>query len=139
MSARIGCVAAAVDAYVRLRIGQVVVGITTLKLLRVSAVADIASVRPPRTDLLKREMKPSHRPSHHGFETRSGQGDDEFTCPLHLEVRHRRQSCCSICGMTLKLVVPRAESAALSKTLKRLWVALALTLPMFALEWVHLW
>lgn len=84
-------------------------------------------------------MTPSHKPSHHGFETRSGQGEDEYTCPVHLQVRHRRLSCCPICGMELELLVPSAESAALSRKIKRLWVALALTLPVFSLEWAQIW
>ena len=89
---------------------------------------DIALGSTPKTNLPERKMKPSNRPCHHGFETRSAtHGEAEYTCPVHLHVRHRRLSSCPICGMALELVETRPEDSQFSRRVKRFfWVSLAL-------------
>src|SRR5579872_5144223 len=60
-----------------------------------------------------------------------------YTCPMHPEIRQRRPGSCPICGMALEPETP-AESAGPSAELidmtRRFWVALALSIPVFALE-----
>lgn len=68
-------------------------------------------------------MKPSNRPSHHGFETRSAtHGEPEYTCPVHLEVRSRRLSSCPVCGMTLELMETRPDNSERSGRIKPFWM-----------------
>ena len=60
-----------------------------------------------------------------------------YTCPMHPEIRQRHPGNCPICGMALEPETP-AESAGPSAELidmtRRFWVALALSIPVFALE-----
>lgn len=83
---------------------------------------------------------------HHGPVTRSaadkdspaaGQGQVEYTCPMHPQVRQMGPGSCPICGMALEPVVASAEtgeSPELRDMTKRFWVGLALTVPVFILE-----
>lgn len=64
-------------------------------------------------------------------------GQVEYTCPMHPQVRQMGPGSCPLCGMTLEPVVASAdngESPELRDMTRRLWVGLALTLPVFALE-----
>ena len=57
-----------------------------------------------------------------------------YTCPMHPEVIEKRPGSCPICGMALEAVTPSAEeepSPELEDMSRRLWVSLALTLPVF--------
>jgi Cu+-exporting ATPase len=60
-----------------------------------------------------------------------------YTCPMHPQIRQRGPGNCPICGMTLEPEMPTAHSAAnpeLADMTRRFWVALALTVPVVALE-----
>jgi len=80
-------------------------------------------------------VHPQHgavRPAAH-----SGQGQAEYTCPMHPQVRQPGPGNCPICGMALEPVLASAEpgeSPELRDMSKRFWVGLALTAPVFALE-----
>ena len=68
-------------------------------------------------------MKSSDRPRHHGFETRSAtHGEAEYTCPVHVEVRHLRLSSCPICGMALEFVETRPDKSEFTRRVKRYWL-----------------
>ncbi len=83
---------------------------------------------------------------HHGHVTRSaadkdsplaGQGQVDYTCSMHPQVRQMGPGSCPICGMGLEPVVASAEtgeSTELRDMTKRFWVGLALTVPVFILE-----
>ncbi len=61
----------------------------------------------------------------------------EFTCPMHPEIRQIGPGSCPICGMALEPVTVSADtgpSAELVDMTRRFWVGLALALPVFALE-----
>ncbi len=73
-------------------------------------------------------------------ETRSAMPSPEgtiYTCPMHSQIRQPAPGSCPICGMALEpeLVsandVPNPELADMTR---RLWIALVLTTPVFALE-----
>jgi Cu+-exporting ATPase len=60
-----------------------------------------------------------------------------YTCPMHSEIRQTGPGNCPICGMALEPVVARADSGPnpeLAGMTKRFWIALALSLPVVALE-----
>ena len=62
---------------------------------------------------------------------------DEYTCPMHPQVRQRGPGNCPICGMTLEPVLATAEageSPELRDMTRRFWIGLAPTIPVFALE-----
>ena len=64
-------------------------------------------------------------------------GDVEHTCPMHPEVRQPGPGACPICGMALEPVVVTAETGAIAELAdmtRRFWVALVLSIPLFALE-----
>jgi Cu+-exporting ATPase len=66
-----------------------------------------------------------------------GSKDVEYTCPMHPQVRQMGPGNCPICGMTLEPLVATAQtgdSPELRDMSRRLWVGLALTVPVFALE-----
>lgn len=83
---------------------------------------------------------------HHGHVTRRApdkaspvarQGQVEYTCPMHPQVRQMGPGSCPICGMALEPVVASTEtgeSPELRDMTKRFWVGLALTVPVFILE-----
>jgi P-type Cu+ transporter len=60
-----------------------------------------------------------------------------YTCPMHPEIRQVGPGACPICGMALEPAVatdstgPNPELADMTR---RFWIALALTIPVFALE-----
>jgi Cu+-exporting ATPase len=63
--------------------------------------------------------------------------DVVYTCPMHPQVRQLGPGTCPICGMALEPAVVTAEAAhnpELLDMMRRFWIALALTLPVVALE-----
>ncbi len=61
----------------------------------------------------------------------------EYTCPMHPQIRQMGPGTCPLCGMALEPVVATADGAGspeLRDMSRRFWVALALTVPVFALE-----
>ncbi len=65
-----------------------------------------------------------------------------YTCPMHPEVRQVGPGDCPICGMALEPIDPFTavpeKNPELEKMKKRLWWALALTVPEFLLGMMHL-
>jgi Cu+-exporting ATPase len=60
-----------------------------------------------------------------------------YTCPMHPEIRQTGPGNCPICGMALEPVVASADSGPnpeLADMTRRFWIALALSLPVVALE-----
>ncbi len=60
-----------------------------------------------------------------------------YTCPMHPQIRRGSPGSCPICGMTLEPVTPTAEGGEdreLTDMSRRLWIGLALALPVVALE-----
>ena len=60
-------------------------------------------------------------------------GSGGFTCPMHPEVVKDASGSCPICGMDLVPVEPdlSAEEKTYKKLLKKFWIAVAFTLPIF--------
>ncbi len=77
---------------------------------------------------------------HKAKETVSAQqigSETTYTCPMHPEVRQPKPGSCPICGMALEPVTVTAdsgESHEYKDMRRRFWIALVLTLPVFALE-----
>jgi Cu+-exporting ATPase len=64
-------------------------------------------------------------------------GGTIYTCPMHPQIRQVGPGACPICGMALEPETVTADSgpnAELADMTRRFWVALVLTLPVFALE-----
>jgi Cu+-exporting ATPase len=60
-----------------------------------------------------------------------------YTCPMHPEVRQVGPGSCPICGMALEpeqVSLDDAPDPELIDMIRRFWIALALTLPVFAIE-----
>ena len=60
-----------------------------------------------------------------------------YTCPMHPQIRQLGPGNCPICGMALEPEVATATegpSAELADMTRRFWIALALSVPVFALE-----
>src|SRR5580700_10972110 len=60
-----------------------------------------------------------------------------YTCPMHPQIRRDHPGACPICGMALEPEIATeatGPSAELIDMTRRFWVALALTIPVFALE-----
>jgi Cu+-exporting ATPase len=60
-----------------------------------------------------------------------------YTCPMHPEIRQDHPGSCPICGMALEPEIATeatGPSAELVDMTRRFWVALALSIPVFALE-----
>jgi Cu+-exporting ATPase len=60
-----------------------------------------------------------------------------YTCPMDPEIRQVGPGSCPICGMALEPEIATADAGPnpeLADMTRRLWIALALTLPVFALE-----
>src|SRR5690606_2884 len=57
----------------------------------------------------------------------------EYTCPMHPEVVKDEPGACPICGMDLvpKEIDISAEKKTYHKLLRKLWIAVAFTLPIF--------
>ena len=63
--------------------------------------------------------------------------DAIYTCPMHPEIRQNGPGACPICGMGLEPVVASQDDGPnleLADMTRRFWIALAFTLPVFALE-----
>jgi Cu+-exporting ATPase len=74
--------------------------------------------------------------AHAAKKTGSG-ANVEYTCPMHPQVRQMGPGNCPICGMALEPVVATeatGESAELRDMNRRLWIGLALSLPVVVLE-----
>ncbi len=59
-----------------------------------------------------------------------------YTCPMHPQIRQDRPGACPICGMALEPEVAtgtEGPSAELTDMTRRFWIALALSVPVFAL------
>ena len=68
---------------------------------------------------------------------RPGGSEVIYTCPMHPEVRQTGPGSCPICGMALEpatVTLDSGSSAELADMTRRFWIALVLTLPVFALE-----
>ncbi|MCL4704901.1 heavy metal translocating P-type ATPase [bacterium] len=65
-----------------------------------------------------------------------------YTCPMHPEIEQDHPGDCPICGMALepKTVARESEeeNAELRDMMRRFWIGVALTLPVFLLAMVHL-
>src|SRR4030095_1599741 len=60
-----------------------------------------------------------------------------FTCPMHPEIRQAGPGSCPICGMALEPEVVTADTRpnpALADMTRRLWIGLALTVPVALLD-----
>jgi P-type Cu+ transporter len=60
-----------------------------------------------------------------------------YTCPMHPEIRQVGPGSCPICGMALEPVIAATETGPnpeLIDMMRRFWIGLALTLPVFTLE-----
>ena len=60
-----------------------------------------------------------------------------YTCPMHPQIRQEGPGSCPICGMALEPEIATAKagpSAELVDMMRRFWVAVALAVPVFALE-----
>jgi Cu+-exporting ATPase len=60
-----------------------------------------------------------------------------YTCPMHPEVRQTGPGACPICGMALEpeeVSLDDAPDPELTDMVRRFWIALALTLPVFVIE-----
>jgi Cu+-exporting ATPase len=60
-----------------------------------------------------------------------------YTCPMHPEIRQEGPGACPICGMGLEPLLVTAEAGPnpeLADMTRRLWIGLALSLPVLALE-----
>ena len=58
-----------------------------------------------------------------------------YTCPMHPEIKQMGPGACPICGMALEPLDPAAgeDNSEYRDMLRRFWISLALTLPVFAL------
>jgi heavy metal translocating P-type ATPase len=66
-----------------------------------------------------------------------GSAEQEYTCPMHPEIRQMGPGACPICGMALEPVmvtVDTGPSAELANMTRRFWVAVALSIPVVILE-----
>lgn len=102
-------------------------------------------------ELMKKDHSEAERPAkghahchHQGYDAKNPEAFAAitdaaviYTCPMHAEIRRPTLGACPICGMALEPVtvaatdVPNLEYVAMRR---RFWVALILTLPVFALE-----
>ena len=59
--------------------------------------------------------------------------ETQYTCPMHPEIVRDQPGDCPICGMDLVPMEPdlSAEEKTYKKLLKKFWVAVAFTLPIF--------
>ena len=60
-----------------------------------------------------------------------------YTCPMHPEIRQDHPGNCPICGMTLepeKFSADAPPNPELADMARRFWIALVLSVPVFALE-----
>ena len=65
-----------------------------------------------------------------------------YTCPMHQEIQQDHPGPCPICGMALELKTPMPgadaeDSTELLDMMRRLWIGVALTVPVFILAMAH--
>src|SRR6185437_4054104 len=81
-----------------------------------------------------------HEHAHHAaaaLSPRAAPAGAIYTCPMHPQIRQDHPGNCPICGMALEPEVATeatGPSAELVDMTRRFWVALALSIPVFALE-----
>ena len=78
----------------------------------------------------------AHHPSHPASVTVPVGEVEEWTCPMHPEIRQPGPGSCPICGMALEPVMVTADtgpSAELTDMTRRFWVGVALTIPVLIL------
>ncbi|HEY1780087.1 MAG TPA: heavy metal translocating P-type ATPase [Roseiarcus sp.] len=82
----------------------------------------------------------SHGHAHHAPEAsspRAAPAGAVYTCPMHPQIRQDHPGSCPICGMALEPEIATeatGPSAELVDMTRRFWIALALSIPVFALE-----
>jgi len=84
----------------------------------------------------KFEANPAH-PQPEATTPNAGSAEQEYTCPMHPEIRQMGPGACPICGMALEPVVVSADSgpsAELADMTRRFWIALVLAIPVVILE-----
>ena len=72
-----------------------------------------------------------------GSESGAGSEGQEYTCPMHPEIRQVGPGACPICGMALEPVTVTADSGPSAELLdmtRRFWIALVLSIPVVVLE-----
>ncbi len=83
---------------------------------------------------------PAHDHAHHASPAASPKPAAPgaiYTCPMHPEIRQDHPGACPICGMALEPEIATeatGPSAELIDMSRRFWIALALSIPVFALE-----
>lgn len=60
--------------------------------------------------------------------------NQEYTCPMHPQIRQSKPGACPICGMALEARVYEEKNPELAWMSRRFWIALALTLPIIILS-----
>jgi P-type Cu+ transporter len=78
-----------------------------------------------------------HAPAQQKPAPSGNQGQVEYTCPMHPQVRQMGPGSCPICGMALEPLLAtseQGESPELRDMTRRFWIGTALTVPVFALE-----
>ncbi len=83
----------------------------------------------------------THHPEHHPAPAVTATGAEEWTCPMHPEVRQPGPGACPICGMALE---PRSGPAALERSelkdmTRRFWTATLLSAPLVASVMAEMW
>ncbi|HYV20384.1 MAG TPA: heavy metal translocating P-type ATPase [Verrucomicrobiae bacterium] len=83
-----------------------------------------------------------HTPARSTRPPSRGQDAEEYTCPMHPEIRRRGPGACPICGMALEPVVVTLEDRPdpeLADMTRRLLVAAVLTAPLFLIAMLGMW
>ena len=98
-------------------------------------------VEQPGTGALRPPATMDHRhhagTQRHHSDGRAVDREEEYTCPMHPEVRQQGPGSCPICGMALEPVLASRDTGAspeLRDMTRRLGIGTALTAPVFALE-----
>ncbi len=107
-------------------------------------------VQRPRPLSAEHHQGHSQRPHDHGVNGPAKKHDDQrptpvpvrangeqYTCPMHPQVRQSGPGHCPLCGMALELVIPTGTAGdgdELRDMTRRFWTGLALTLPVAGLE-----
>ena len=77
----------------------------------------------------------THHDKPAGLHTAAAAPDAIYTCPMHPQIRHVGPGHCPICGMALEPLDPAAaqDESEYRDMLRRFWISLALSVPVFAL------